>query len=178
MLKVYLAGPDVFRKDAVEHAQWKKDICKHYHLIGLAPLDNDVSFEDKTKEEVSEEIFLKNLSLMTAADVGIFNLSAFRGFECDSGTVFELGYMWAKGKPCVAYIGDYPCSYKDRMQGLTHVENGVMRDYNDCSVEDFGGQLNLMLQNSLNGIFKTFEECCEFVEERYGKQTIYSNHRH
>jgi nucleoside 2-deoxyribosyltransferase len=39
MIRVYLAGPDVFLPDAVAWLERKKAICAGSRLIGVTPLD-------------------------------------------------------------------------------------------------------------------------------------------
>jgi len=46
MIKAYLAGPDVFMPNAVEHARRKIEICARYGLVGLAPLNEDADPTD------------------------------------------------------------------------------------------------------------------------------------
>ena len=41
--KAYLAGPDVFFPDASQIDSEKKRICAKYGLVGLFPLDNEIS---------------------------------------------------------------------------------------------------------------------------------------
>lgn len=96
-LKLYLAGPDVFLREAVEIGRRKKALCRDNGHEGLFPLDNDVSPDD------AAAIFAANRGLMDRADAGLFNLSPFRGPSADAGTVFELGYMAAQGKPVFGY---------------------------------------------------------------------------
>ena len=42
MLKIYLAGPDVFRPDAFEQGERLKALCAEFGLRGLYPLDHSV----------------------------------------------------------------------------------------------------------------------------------------
>jgi nucleoside 2-deoxyribosyltransferase len=95
-LKLYLAGPDVFLREAVEIGRRKKALCRDNGHEGLFPLDNDVSPDD------AAAIFAANRGLMDRADAGLFNLSPFRGPSADAGTVFELGYMARKASRCSA----------------------------------------------------------------------------
>ena len=53
--------------------------------------------------------------MMDAADAIIANLTPFRGPGADSGTVYELGYMAGRGKPCFGYSND-PSLYADRVR--------------------------------------------------------------
>ena len=58
--------------------------------------------------------------------------------EPDSGTCFEVGYAFAKGKTVYGYVSD----------ARSLREKQGERDENDFSVEDFGLPLNLMLSCS------------------------------
>src|ERR1700704_5442352 len=111
-MKVYLAGPDVFLPKPVEMGQRKKQLCVQYGLIGLFPLDNEI---DPKAKGASLEIFCSNETLMKEADAIIANLTPFRGPSADAGTVYELGYMAARGKFCLAYSND-PAVYVERVK--------------------------------------------------------------
>lgn len=163
---IYLAGPCVFSPDVQKIAEKKRELCEHYGFIGLTPLDNDVDFS-LSKEEVSKLIFRKNLDLMERADIYIGNLDNFRGMEPDSGTVWELAYMYGEGKPCYAYMHSYPKTYVEKMTGLVHWEDGEPFDSNGYRVEHFGSPVNLMLNHSLDGIYKTLEEVLVRLKEYY-----------
>ena len=103
-LKVYLAGPDVFLPDAPLVAEKKKDLCFAYGFLGLFPADLDLSTTPGAL--FGETVYKRNAEMMRSADLGIFNLTPFRGPSADSGTVFELGVMSALGKPCFGYTND------------------------------------------------------------------------
>ena len=38
---IYIAGPSVFREDAIEYGNKLKELCLKYGFIGLYPLDNE-----------------------------------------------------------------------------------------------------------------------------------------
>ena len=90
MMKIYLAGPDVFLPDAVEIGRRKVEICARHGLTGLYPLDNAI---DLAAADASLRIFRGNEAMMNEADAIIANLTPFRGPGADAGTVYELGYM-------------------------------------------------------------------------------------
>src|SRR5450631_2774760 len=107
-MKVYLAGPDVFLRDAKQIGQRKKDICAQHGLVGLFPLDDpngDAVVGDAAggAVPVSLQIFRRCIAMMDAADAVIANLTPFRGPSADAGTVFELGFMAARRKFCAGY---------------------------------------------------------------------------
>ena len=95
MKKIYLAGFDVFAPDARQRGAQMKMLCAGRGCIGLYPLDNEAA--------CAADIFAGNCGLIDQADAVIANLNPFRGQEPDSGTCFEVGYAFAKGKPVFAY---------------------------------------------------------------------------
>lgn len=143
-MKLYLAGPDVFLRDAVAVGETKKALCREYGFEGLFPLDNDLPDD-------AAAIFAANRALMDRADAGLFNLSPFRGPGADAGTVFELGYMAARGKPVHGYSND-PASYAARTvgsHGPTVEEDGILRDRDGLMIERFGLADNLMIAEAI-----------------------------
>ena len=124
--KIYLAGFDVFRSDAVRYGQELKELCARYGFEGLYPLDNEA--------DSAEEIFHGNLGLIRQSDILLCNLNPFRGKEPDSGTCFEVGYGYALGKRIIGYLADGR-SLRDKL--------GAESD--GYGVEDFGMAVNLML---------------------------------
>jgi nucleoside 2-deoxyribosyltransferase len=147
-MTIYLAGPDVFLPDALEVGRQKTEICRRHGLIGLYPLDNVV---DRAAADVSLRIFRANEAMMERADAVIANLTPFRGPAADAGTVYELGYMAARGKFCLGYSND-PAVYADRVQQFTEVtvQDSHLVDADGLSVEDFGHNDNLMIIHALD----------------------------
>lgn len=137
---VYLAGPEVFYPDARAHGQRMQAVCKNAGFTGLFPLDAEV-------ERQSRAIFLANRQMIDRADAVVANLRDFRGFEPDSGTVWEVSYALARGKPVVGYCPT-AATIVQRLQASPH---GRLFDA-QCEVEDFGLPLNLMLAQSLSAI--------------------------
>jgi nucleoside 2-deoxyribosyltransferase len=148
MTKIYLAGPDVFLHDAVDIGRRKIELCARHGLTGLYPLDNAV---DLAARHASLEIFRGNEAMMIEADAIIANLTPFRGPGADAGTVYELGYMAARGRLCLGYSNDPSC-YVDRMRNFTEVSSrdGRVVDASGLTVEDFGLSDNLMMIHALD----------------------------
>src|SRR3954467_6970936 len=117
-MKVYLAGPDVFLPDALEIGRGKVATCAAYGLTGLYPLDNAV---DRAAADASLQIYCGNEAMMNQADAVIANLTPFRGPGADAGTVYELGYMAARGKLCLGYSND-PGLYAERVARFTELK--------------------------------------------------------
>ena len=147
-MNVYLAGPDVFLPDALEVGRQKTETCRRHGLTGLYPLDNVV---DRAATEASLQIFKANETMMDQADAIIANLTPFRGPGADAGTVYELGYMAARGKFCLGYSND-PAIYADRVRRSTEVtaQAGHLVDADGLTVEDFGHTDNLMMIHALD----------------------------
>lgn len=143
---VYLAGPDVFLPDALAIGETKKAMCRGHGLRGIFPTDKDL--KDPTDPF---EIYAGNVRLMQQADAGLINLTPFHGAGADVGTVFELGYLHALGKPVVAYTSDIR-SLAERVAaalGPLDREAGTLRDRLGHDVEDFGLADNLMLEGAV-----------------------------
>jgi nucleoside 2-deoxyribosyltransferase len=152
---VYLAGPDVFCLDARAIFDRLKACCTRLGLVGVEPSDgglgdagNAFSISD---DERAQRIFEANIALIRDADAVAANLVNFRGHEPDSGTVFEVGFAVALGKPVVAY-GVAEGSYADRVSAAIPCQKdgtGLSRETaNGMMVEGLGQRLNLMLSRS------------------------------
>lgn len=135
MKKIYLAGFDVFAPDAVKRGVRMKLQCAQQGLIGLYPLDNEGSD--------AAAIFAGNCALLDSADAVLANINPFRGHEPDSGTCFEIGYAYAKGKRVFAYLDD----------ARTMREKLGAADENGFTVEDFGLPVNLMLACAAQDVY-------------------------
>ena len=147
-MKVYLAGPEVFLPDALAIGRRKRDICERHGMTGLYPLDNAV---DLSARDASLQIFKGLEEMMDAADAIIANLTPFRGPGADPGTVYELGYMAGRGKPCFGYCND-PAPYAERVARFMKVTTASEKrliDGDGLTVEDFGLPDNLMMIHAL-----------------------------
>jgi len=137
-LSIYLAGPDVFRPDALAHGQALKALCAEYGHRGLYPLDHALP-EGLQGTAAARWICQANCALIRQADVVLANLNDFRGHEPDSGTAFELGFAAALRKPVWAYLAD---------TRPLRAQLGGAQDAQGWTVEDFGLPRNLMLAAS------------------------------
>jgi nucleoside 2-deoxyribosyltransferase len=154
-MKVYLAGPDVFLSDAVDVGRRKKEMCARHDLIGLFPLDSatgrDTGTDPDGSTPLSMQIFRRCLAMMETADAVIANLTPFRGASADAGTVYELGFMAARGKLCTGYT-NVPGSYIERVDAAAKTRDGrqVHVDRDGSEAEDFGLADNLMIVHALD----------------------------
>ncbi len=148
--RIYLAGFDVFRSDAIEHGRYLRALCDAEGLEGLYPFDNDV-VAGQTPHETAALICNANMAMLRRSDAVLANLEAFRGVEPDSGTAFEVGMAVALGKPVWAYFE--PCG--SLREQIPHDAEGY--DAQGFQVEDFQLPRNLMLACTWAGCSETAE---------------------
>ncbi len=167
MKKIYLAGFDVFRPDAVEHGEYLKSLCLQYGFEGLYPLDNAAP-AGLRGAVLAQWICDANLALLRSADLVMANLNAFRGHEPDSGTVFEVGYGHALGKPVWAYT-DETRSLVGQLAVMDDAQaQGTARFVDEAgfTVEDFGLPLNLMIACTARIVVGNPETCLRQIAGR------------
>lgn len=151
MKKIYIAGPDVFEKDSINIGKRCVELCSKYGFEGLYPLDNVVDFK-QPKQKIAQDIFIANKNMIDQCDIVISNLDSFRGKESDSGTVWECGYAYAKGKEVYGYLsreGNYIDQFEENEKTN---ENGHFFDVNEKAIENFEYPLNLMISCSVKDI--------------------------
>ncbi len=164
MLKIYIAGPDVFEKNSIEIGERYSSLCKKYGFEGLYPLDNIVDFTQE-KRKIADDIFVANVAFIKDADIVIANLNPFRGKEADSGTVWECGFAYGLGKKVYGYkddTRDYVEQFNDDEKDLI---GGIIFDKNEKAIEDFNHPLNLMIACSAIEIIQgTFEDVLKRID--------------
>lgn len=165
---VYLAGPDVFRPNAIEYGESLKATAIAYGLDPLFPMDNLISPDSS---DPSGDIYSANVRMINSADMVIANLNDFRGPEPDSGTVWEVGYALGLGKRVVGYIssGEILRSRVLASENRADQATGLAaQDSNGLQIEDFGHPLNLMLMHSIHLVIGSFEDACTAAAAKFG----------
>lgn len=160
MKKIYLAGPDVFEKDALQIGDTLKALCNEYGFEGLFPLDNVL--EAQNPKELAKQIREANIKLIQQADIVMANLNPFRGLEPDSGTVYEVGFAEALGKPVFGYASDLR-TMKERIVEAQKLSNTDQYCLEGMLIEDFELSHNLMLTHSL--VAKDAKSCLLVIKE-------------
>ena len=135
-MKIYLAGPDVFRPDVLEWAESARDTCRHYGYEALIPIDHG--------ETDASRIFQANLDLIRKAQIVVANFNPFRGAEPDSGTCFEMGFAMALDKKVCGYV-ERRESLLTRVNRIEGSDPARSHDNQGMVIENFGLPLNLML---------------------------------
>ena len=153
MKRIYLAGPDVFEANSIELGKEYVNLCKEYGFEGFYPLDNVINFKQE-KEKIAQEIFLKNKELIDKCDIIIANLNSFRGYEADSGTIWECGYGFALGKKVYGYMDNID-SYLNKFDTKDKfLKDNKYVDKDNKDIEDFNLPINLMISCSCEKIIK------------------------
>jgi len=165
-MKLYLAGPDVFRPDALAWAEEGRRLCASFGCTALIPLDG--------VETTAPGIYQANIALIQSADAVLANLNPFRGCEPDSGTCVEVGFALALGKPVIGYLASNETTTQRvaRMFGATlETRDGRPIDRDGLLVEDFGLSLNLMLAVPLQMVIGGLPEALSALAIKYPQQT-------
>jgi nucleoside 2-deoxyribosyltransferase len=133
---VYLAGPEVFFVDALAIAAAKRELCARHGLVGHFPLD-DVPAAGLRGDALALALFDGCVAMMERCDLAIVNMTPFRGVSMDVGSAVEMGYVFASGRPVLAYTDD-PADYRARVDAAKRADG--------AEVEDFGLADNLMCE--------------------------------
>jgi nucleoside 2-deoxyribosyltransferase len=152
VMRVYLAGPEVFLPDALDVAAAKKRICAVHGLEGVFPLDPPPQ-APPAERPYWMRIYLGNEAHIRSCGALIANLTPFRGPSADAGTVFELGFMRALGRPVMGY-SNAAANFLDRTRRFLGGEarprpDGGWEDAEAMGLEDFGLADNLMVDGGI-----------------------------
>jgi nucleoside 2-deoxyribosyltransferase len=153
-MRIYLAGPDVFLPDAAAVAAAKKDICARHGMTGVFPLDPIRDAAADAAPERFMKIYLWNEAHIRSCDALVANLTPFRGPSADAGTVFELGFMRALGRPVLGYA-NVTANFRDRTLAFLgqaarrREEPDEWEDAEGLHLENFGLQDNLMIDGGI-----------------------------
>ena len=148
----YLAGPDVFLPDAKAIGVERKLRLLEAGIIGHFPSDDEIA----PGPGMAHAIFLQNVALIEKSDIVLANIVPFRGPSADPGTVWEIGYAYARGIPVICYGSFGTYLERCRVVGLESDAQG--KDHEGFAIEDFGEQENLMITRCATLIVETFEE--------------------
>lgn len=187
-----MAGPEVFLPNAREMLDRKIALARSYGFTPVSPGDLIIP-ETETRYQRGLAISAINESLMSSADLIIANLTPFRGVSADVGTVFELGFMCARGCPAFAFSNRLE-NHFERVSELYRGDIHLGLDWryrgpDGLSLEDFDMTDNLMLDGGIaarNGTVITrkvapdrlfldltaFEECLGLAADRLLNTTV------
>jgi len=118
MRTVYLAAPLFSEAERDFNRRLRDEIKQAGFNVFLPQEDSNNIKEEKNRQEI---IFNKNMEAIESSDVVV---AVIDGTDVDSGTSWEIGYAFAKGKPLL----------------------GLRTDFRTLGVE---GTVNLMIERSL-----------------------------
>jgi nucleoside 2-deoxyribosyltransferase len=136
-MRVYLAGPDVFVAEPATRAAALKAVCARHGLEGVSPLDPRQQPPEWDGLPEFRRIALCNEAHIVDCRAVIANLTPFRGPSADPGTVFEVGFARALGRPVFGWTAD-PRPFTERTRAFLGAPDGML-------VEAFGCTDNLMI---------------------------------
>ncbi|HWK39213.1 MAG TPA: nucleoside 2-deoxyribosyltransferase [Hyphomicrobium sp.] len=143
--RIYLAGPEVFFRNAVAQGEMKKRLCAEHGFEGVYPLDNAIETAQLPLQEIARLISHGNEALMRSCDLLIANCTPFRGVSMDVGTAFEIGFMRALNRPVLGYT-NHPSDYASRVRdGAQRPHVSWDTESSAADIEDFGLAENLMI---------------------------------
>jgi nucleoside 2-deoxyribosyltransferase len=154
--RVYLAGPDVFVPDAQARGAALRAVCARHGLAGVFPLDELEGGDDPAWATLTEahRIARRNEAHIASCQALVANLTPFRGPSADAGTVFELGYMRALGRPVFGWSNSaLPFAARTRAFCAPHAArgpDGAWRDAEGMLLEEFPAMAdNLMIDGAI-----------------------------
>lgn len=165
MLKIYLAGPDVFFSNAAVIGAAKKEICAKHGFEGVFPVDllpTDVFSDKYTHDQQAKIVQQACVKGIRECDLLVANMTPFRGVSMDVGTAYEMGAAHIIGKKVYGYTLDasvYLKKVKDDDDCTS--KDGVHYDSFGCVIEDFSRIDNCMVT-----------EACEFIVSDNSKRFI------
>jgi nucleoside 2-deoxyribosyltransferase len=153
MPRLYLAGPEVFLRNAVEIGEAKKAICRRYGAEGVFPLDAALDLSGMSGEEAGMRISAANEALIRSSDAIVANMTPFRGISADVGTVYEMGFGAGLGHRVFAYSNVSTGLTERTLRELRHSgergSDGRLEDAHGMQIEEFGLRDNLMLEGGI-----------------------------
>jgi nucleoside 2-deoxyribosyltransferase len=152
-LRIYLAGPDVFRADAAAVFAAKRKLCADHNFVGVAPLDEHIDLSTLSKRDAALRISAQNEALIRSCNLLIANTTPFRGPSADVGTAYEMGFARALDLPVYAY-SNVVGSLLDRTRAALGAQvrpraAGELEDADGMLIEDFDCVDNLMLDGAV-----------------------------
>jgi nucleoside 2-deoxyribosyltransferase len=154
MIRVYIAGPEVFLPNGFEQVERKRALCRAYGMEPSARQGDFLHYQGGDKFVFGTMIAKHNEELMLESDIIIANLTPFRGISADPGTVYEVGFMCALGRKAFGYTNTTR-SYAERASAdhyngqVERAVSGRLVAVDGQMVEDHGMTDNLMIDGGI-----------------------------
>jgi nucleoside 2-deoxyribosyltransferase len=155
--RVYTAGPAVFFPDLAERIAASHRSAEKHGLEAIVPgdvLDRPADFPAKP---TLRDIYRLNVDRLLRCDAVVADLTPFRGPSADPGTVWEIGFAVALGKPVFGYSSDTR-EYREKV-----APDGLR-------IEDHGAVDNLMIAASVESVVGEQDEAMAAVAAWWGSR--------
>ena len=103
---LYIAGPECFYNRGYSLWYSQKQLAEYYGFNVALPTSTNYKLDSKDLRENAQEIFRDLIDQVEKTTTIIADLEFFRGCEPDSGTIFEIGWIYSKGGKCYGYTRD------------------------------------------------------------------------
>ena len=133
--KIYLAGP-LFTHAELEYNRKIRDLLAKKDFLVFLPQEDAEDAIDQREKQNQERIFKKCVEGVDSSD---FVVAILDGVDVDSGTAWEVGYAYAKGKPVV----------------------GLRTDFRSLS----NGIVNLMIEMAIIALARDEDELLKIIEK-------------
>jgi nucleoside 2-deoxyribosyltransferase len=137
--RVYTAGPAVFFPDLAERIAASHRSADVHGLEAIVPGDVLDRPADFPSTPTLRDIYQLNVDRLLRSDAVVADLTPFRGPSADPGTVWEIGFAIALGKPVFGYTSDMR-EYREKV-----TPDGLR-------IEDHGAVDNLMIAASVQSV--------------------------
>lgn len=101
---LYIAGPMLFYPDGDKILSDHAALCQRKNL--LLPSGRTPLLDTDSPSVRAQKHRMRCLESLSESKFILADLTPFRGSQPDSGTLFELGYAFGKGKNCGYFCGD------------------------------------------------------------------------
>lgn len=155
--RVYTAGPAVFFSDLAERIATSHRNAEAHGLEAVVPgdvLDRPADFPATPSHH---DIYQLNVDRILRSDAVVADLTPFRGPSADVGTVWEIGFAVALGKPVFGYTSDIR-EYREKV-----TPDGFR-------VEDYGAIDNLMIAASIESVLADQDSAMAAVAAWWGSR--------
>ncbi len=152
---VYLAGPVVFAADGRARLEARRAVCAGLGLVAMTPFDPWDDPPAWADWPVWKRIAARNEARIRACAGVIADLSPFRGPSADVGTVYEVGFARALGRPVVAFSTDaslFVARSVAFVGAAARRDGDGWRDGEGMELESFGCRDNLMIDGGVEWI--------------------------
>ncbi len=153
LVRIYLAGPEVFLLNAIETGGRKKVLCRDYGFEGVFPLDAELEVGGLSRAQAGLKTGRLNEQLIRSCQIVVANMTPFRGPSADVGTALEMGFAGGLGLKVFAYTNDSRRFTARTVEWLgkeaTRDAEKRLCDENGMRVEDWELADNLMLESCI-----------------------------